>query len=1278
MHTSSSQSSLVFLTTVEGTETPVECLDSAGSVLTATSAHGVLDLLSTETECILVDASEGSDSVVDSVRKLSEQTTVPLVAFVGTDQPATIDRLFEAGVTDIIQSPPSETTPAVLHGRLKTVLAANSWQTDSSTNPGVDERRKHVDDQRLEERDELLRYLSENLTAAFWVAQPSGEIEFASTASADILGQRPTHIFDTESPLFERIHPDDRERIQETRQQNRITPDAYDEEFRLLGADGAVRWVREQWFAVYEQESLTRIVGIMQDVTRHKERENELERQREFVQQTHEVAAVGGWELLFEDDTLRWTDEVYSLLNLPQSYEPTLEKTMERYHPVDKKRAQKGYRAVQSGEPMEDMEIRIRTGDGELRWFQLSGELIVENGDRVGIRGVFKDIHERKQREQALQNERDLVERILETSPVGIVVHNADGEIIRANEQASEILDIDHEILLNADPHPPEVTLFTASGEASHRSELPFNRIERTGEPVYDWEVCVRHPSGEEIILNADGVPLFDDDELSRVVIAFDDITERVNREERLKAQRNELAQLDRLNHIIREVDKALLESTSREEIEAAVCDNLSSSGWYQHVIAFRKTTDDELILGERSSSVTPLLENALPIKGATAETCPAYGALATGHTQVIQNLQSPDAAIPQGFDSLAAEMNLGSIAAIPISYGERTYGVITVYSENVSAFSEREIDVLDELGEVVGYAISAVESREREQTLTALYEATQDLLAAESRWAVSRVVVSTAAEVLRPGGIGIFLFDDDENVLRTAAATGALHEFYGDQTTFGPGYPDSLVWQSYIDGETKLFADVHNSEQLAYPETEAKQTLMVPLGDHGVFVVTDTEYGHFDEEMQRLIGLLAATTEAAFDRVEGQADIEQRDAELAQRSERIDRFEEMFSLIGDTDRLLRRAGTRKEIERGVCERFVESAQYRFAWVGQIDPESGILEPKAWDGVNDGYLDTLTFDTRSEEPAARTANSGEPTVIKNVTDHLRKEPWASEALDRGYQSMLAVPLTYGEATYGVLTVYADKPDAFDDIVEPVITTLGETIAHSINAIETRRGILADTVVELELEIEQTDTFLNAVAEVAEEAVSYREITPDTDGRSQVLFAVSASVVDEILALESEFVAVESLTYLENREKHLFRVAIAEPTVADTLVECGAIPKSVTTTATGCQATVHLPRERDVREFLDRVRDRYPQTGLRSQQTVDSHQSADSLKGTLANELTDRQREVLVTAFESGYFESPRATTGVELAELLDISQPTMTHHLREAQRRLFTSLFDDN
>jgi predicted DNA binding protein len=58
-------------------------------------------------------------------------------------------------------------------------------------------------------------------------------------------------------------------------------------------------------------------------------------------------------------------------------------------------------------------------------------------------------------------------------------------------------------------------------------------------------------------------------------------------------------------------------------------------------------------------------------------------------------------------------------------------------------------------------------------------------------------------------------------------------------------------------------------------------------------------------------------------------------------------------------------------------------------------------------------------------------------------------------------------------------------------------------------------------------------------------------------------------------------------------------------------------------------------------------------------------------------LTDRQEEVLRTAYLSGFFETPRDRTGGEVAESLDVSQPTFNNHLRAAQRKLFTLLLED-
>lgn len=51
-------------------------------------------------------------------------------------------------------------------------------------------------------------------------------------------------------------------------------------------------------------------------------------------------------------------------------------------------------------------------------------------------------------------------------------------------------------------------------------------------------------------------------------------------------------------------------------------------------------------------------------------------------------------------------------------------------------------------------------------------------------------------------------------------------------------------------------------------------------------------------------------------------------------------------------------------------------------------------------------------------------------------------------------------------------------------------------------------------------------------------------------------------------------------------------------------------------------------------------------------------------------LTDRQLEVLETAYEMGYFERPKEANATEVADHLGIAQSTLTEHLIIAQRKL--------
>jgi GAF domain-containing protein len=55
---------------------------------------------------------------------------------------------------------------------------------------------------------------------------------------------------------------------------------------------------------------------------------------------------------------------------------------------------------------------------------------------------------------------------------------------------------------------------------------------------------------------------------------------------------------------------------------------------------------------------------------------------------------------------------------------------------------------------------------------------------------------------------------------------------------------------------------------------------------------------------------------------------------------------------------------------------------------------------------------------------------------------LKREPWRKRAVDYGFHSIISVPLTFDEYSYGVLSVYADEPDVFGDLEREVFAELG--------------------------------------------------------------------------------------------------------------------------------------------------------------------------------------------------------------------------------------------
>lgn len=541
---------------------------------------------------------------------------------------------------------------------------------------------------------------------------------------------------------------------------------------------------------------------------------------------------------------------------------------------------------------------------------------------------------------------------------------------------------------------------------------------------------------------------------------------------------------------------------------------------------------------------------------------------------------------------------------------------------------------------------------KRREKALTVLHNTARELLYAETDREIAHQVATDATEILN-AATACYLFDADANLLRPVADTVS-----DPLKPVQPG--DNSLGEQFLHGEIASLEEPFPGG----PITDFRDGLCIPLGDHGV-LFAGTNEDVFDELTLEVADLIAATTEAALDRVEREQALHERDRVLRNRTRQLARLNRINDIIREIDRVIVSADTREEIEHAVCERLTSTDRFPFAWIGEPAP-NGIV-PRTWAGDDRGYLDaTREMDT---EPAVQTVDSNERTHISNVAINPRKAPWRTEALARGYQSVLSVPLSAG-----ALTVYATEPEAIDETLRSVLEELGETVTAAIDAVGRKDALLGDSITVLEYETTDPACTLYRLARSASCSLELRGgVQRIDDTLLGIILTENARMV---------FNAAENTTGANpgrtiDTDTGLLELELPESFIATPLADRGAALRTMSATPDSARFTVEVPTSMDTRVIDALIMEEYSETTLLSQR--EEHRSlmaGEHLRSDVLERLTDRQLEITRLAYHAGFFESPRTVTGEDLATMLSISPAAFYQHIRRTQRKLFAVLFD--
>jgi len=224
---------------------------------------------------------------------------------------------------------------------------------------------------------------------------------------------------------------------------------------------------------------------------------------------------------------------------------------------------------------------------------------------------------------------------------------------------------------------------------------------------------------------------------------------------------------------------------------------------------------------------------------------------------------------------------------------------------------------------------------------------------------------------------------------------------------------------------------------------TEREYRLMLPSGE----VLWVRDYGHpvlgEDGRVERVVGVVHDITFR-----------KRADAALASTARAL----EMLSLC---NRALTRMGNEQKLLAEVCRLAVEVGGYHMAWVGYArEDEERSIEPMAYAGHEAGYLSS-TWLSWANEPIGTFGPVGDAIRRREVSEHhnLTSLPnnvqWAQEAIQRGYRSILTVPLAYADQTFGMLALYStnELPARSEEVL--LLQELANNLAFGIDSIRAR-------------------------------------------------------------------------------------------------------------------------------------------------------------------------------------------------------------------------------
>ncbi|MDD1621073.1 MAG: EAL domain-containing protein [Methylococcaceae bacterium] len=244
----------------------------------------------------------------------------------------------------------------------------------------------------------------------------------------------------------------------------------------------------DRWYVIDSYKAAPdRFVVLLQDITQRKKNELALKDSEERLRISQYYGGVGIWEADLVNKRQIWSESVATVLGFPAGKELSWDDFLAAVHAEDRKLLLDATQAhIDSGRKY-DVEYRISTMSGRLRWMHSVGQVERDaDGRALRMRGTIQDVTEKRMAEEKLR----LSARVFSDTHEGIMITDANAIILDVNPAFSEITGYARDEALGKNPN----LLKSGRQEADFYSKL-WQMLLETGH--WQGEIWNRKKGGE-------------------------------------------------------------------------------------------------------------------------------------------------------------------------------------------------------------------------------------------------------------------------------------------------------------------------------------------------------------------------------------------------------------------------------------------------------------------------------------------------------------------------------------------------------------------------------------------------------------------------------------------------------------------------------------------------------------------------------------------------------------------------------------------------------------